>query len=232
MSVGEMIRKARKEQNVNQDELAARVGVNSVSLSYWESGKREIKLSVLEKIAKVLDLPLSYFYEEHIPSGYNNELSPLGTIVLKDRMEHSISFVPVIDFKSILQLHSGELNSKDIREDKIAVPDERIRGYNIKDLFFCRYDSTDMHPFVLKEDLLLCAICDAAKDNSLVICRLNKNKENTVKLRRLIIDEKGYCLKAQDESTKDLFVGKDGTHIVAKVIKIERNPDTGFEEVK
>jgi transcriptional regulator with XRE-family HTH domain len=61
--IGERIQRAREEHGLTQEELAAKLGCTQSALSNYELGKRRLYLSVLERIAQILDKPLSYFME-------------------------------------------------------------------------------------------------------------------------------------------------------------------------
>lgn len=52
------IKKVRRARNITQEQLAERLGVSRQAVSMWESGKRELKASTFERIAKILDVTL------------------------------------------------------------------------------------------------------------------------------------------------------------------------------
>ncbi|MBQ3835434.1 MAG: helix-turn-helix transcriptional regulator [Elusimicrobia bacterium] len=52
--------KLLKEKGLTQTELAKKAGLTQPSLSRILAGKYEIKINNLEKIAKALDVPISY----------------------------------------------------------------------------------------------------------------------------------------------------------------------------
>ena len=59
MLVGENIRLIREKKKITQEELAKKIGVSRQAICMWEKNKRGISLSILTKIAEVLDVPLS-----------------------------------------------------------------------------------------------------------------------------------------------------------------------------
>lgn len=59
-SIGERVRIARKAQNLNQAELAARLGVTQPAVANWESGQHDPRRLVLAKLASVLDVSLDW----------------------------------------------------------------------------------------------------------------------------------------------------------------------------
>lgn len=58
MDVGEKIKEERKKAGLTQSELAAKVGVASVTIGQYERGQREPRFLILKKISNVLDVPL------------------------------------------------------------------------------------------------------------------------------------------------------------------------------
>ena len=74
-SIGENIKKIRQEKGVSQKELANRVNVSQSAIYYYESGKREIRLDMLEKIAVALKTPLDRLVEVKVSKGVMNQPS-------------------------------------------------------------------------------------------------------------------------------------------------------------
>lgn len=63
MKIGEMIRLARREQNLTQKDLAEKAGVAEISIRNYENGKRQPKIEQLEKISDALGVRLDYFFQ-------------------------------------------------------------------------------------------------------------------------------------------------------------------------
>lgn len=58
MSIGENIKKLRKDAKITQKELANRIGVNEVTIRSYEAGKYEPKFDKLNLIAKALNVSI------------------------------------------------------------------------------------------------------------------------------------------------------------------------------
>ncbi len=54
MTIGENIRRKRLEYDIEQQELAKRVGINSTQLCNIERGRRRPSVDVINKIADIL----------------------------------------------------------------------------------------------------------------------------------------------------------------------------------
>lgn len=59
MHLGPAIKFCRQQRNLTQPELARRAGISPSYLSVLEKGKRDPSFSMIEKIARALDVPLS-----------------------------------------------------------------------------------------------------------------------------------------------------------------------------
>lgn len=55
---------ARIKKNLSQKELGSMIGISSATINRIESGKQDVKLSRLKKIAKVLDVDIKELLEE------------------------------------------------------------------------------------------------------------------------------------------------------------------------
>ena len=62
--VGKQIKKARTEKNLSQEELAQKIGVSRMMISRYEISSSDVPIEKLQKISKVLEKPISYFFGE------------------------------------------------------------------------------------------------------------------------------------------------------------------------
>lgn len=56
-TIGELIKNARKKQNLTQEDLAELVGTTKSAISYYELNRRLPRYNMLLKIATALDIP-------------------------------------------------------------------------------------------------------------------------------------------------------------------------------
>lgn len=61
-TLGKKIQKLRKEARLTQEELAERVNVSRAYMGFIEQGRNTPSLEVLEKISKILKIPLSNLF--------------------------------------------------------------------------------------------------------------------------------------------------------------------------
>jgi len=58
-ALGKRIQKRRKDKGLTQEELAEKIKVSRAYMGFIEQGRNTPSLEVLEKISKVLNIPLS-----------------------------------------------------------------------------------------------------------------------------------------------------------------------------
>ncbi len=70
MSLGERIKEAREQHlSLTQKELGYKLGIDSVSVSRWERNVVEPRPRHIRELARLTDLPVSwFFYEDEVPA--------------------------------------------------------------------------------------------------------------------------------------------------------------------
>lgn len=58
------IKSVREAKKLSQEELADIIGVSQRTYSNWENGRTELTVQNLERIAKGLEVPTTYFWDE------------------------------------------------------------------------------------------------------------------------------------------------------------------------
>jgi len=77
--VGKTLKKYRQKNKITQDELARWLGVSRQAISMWESGKRELKVTTLTKIARVFNVSLNEILATCKPNPLKEEMMPRQT---------------------------------------------------------------------------------------------------------------------------------------------------------
>src|SRR3954463_3248119 len=67
--VGSRVRQCRMQLGMSQEHLAAQLGITVPQVQKYEKGVNRIGASRLHKIAGVLDVPVTYFFEAHDGTG-------------------------------------------------------------------------------------------------------------------------------------------------------------------
>lgn len=66
MDLGKRIKRARESKKLRQDDLAEQVDVKRASITHYENGNQAPSISTLKKISEVLDVPMTYFFDDEI----------------------------------------------------------------------------------------------------------------------------------------------------------------------
>ena len=64
MTVGERLKEARKKKGYTQKALAEKLGLSQQNIAEWERGKRNPKMTTLQKISEALEIPVSDLYKD------------------------------------------------------------------------------------------------------------------------------------------------------------------------
>lgn len=118
--MGTMIRQAREETGMSQEELADRTFRRRLAISEMENGKVTINAWTLLILADVLKKPLSYFFPPHLITDIpDNSLNPkeheLITYFRKLNDEHikntTISIVKIISNNIPIDINTEKINN-------------------------------------------------------------------------------------------------------------------------
>jgi len=61
-SLGKKIQKLRKDKNLTQEEAAEKIGISRAYMGFIEQGRYAPSLEILEKISKILKVPLKELF--------------------------------------------------------------------------------------------------------------------------------------------------------------------------
>ena len=67
-NIGQRIRKRRRMLRLSQGKLAALAGITPQQIQKYETGSNRIAVSRLVELAKILSVPITWFFEEACPS--------------------------------------------------------------------------------------------------------------------------------------------------------------------
>lgn len=93
MTIGELIRDARKKKGLTQKKLGERLEVSDVSIAQWENGIRNPRFETRQKLAKALDIDIVELMSETEKQDYfdlfgtDAERVGFALVKLKERME-------------------------------------------------------------------------------------------------------------------------------------------------
>lgn len=81
--LGDKIRVLRVQRNLTQRDLARLVGVSAAAIAQWERGGKTPRLVSLQRLATVLEVPMSHFMDDW------REGDPGPALVLKGAADYA-----------------------------------------------------------------------------------------------------------------------------------------------
>ena len=75
IKLGEKLQQARKTAGLTQAQIESIIGLNQTQLSYYETGKREISITMLEKLALLYGTTLEYFMSNRVDSSQDFQIA-------------------------------------------------------------------------------------------------------------------------------------------------------------
>jgi len=140
-AMGELIRKAREEARLSQEELAKKIYRRRAAVSDMENGKVEFSAWVLPYLSSALNKPIGYFFpKEIIEDIQEDSLSPLEQELLSNfrRMwDEKVQRLALAQIKSIADLDVKAIisdsidiveNQKQLKHDTIEYIKKRKRN--------------------------------------------------------------------------------------------------------
>jgi transcriptional regulator with XRE-family HTH domain len=88
--VGQRLRQRRVLAGLSQEKLARMVGITFQQVQKYERGANRIVASRLYQLANVLDVPVSYFFEDMSEQAANDDIQQQESLVGADALSHDI----------------------------------------------------------------------------------------------------------------------------------------------
>lgn len=107
----------RKSRNLTQAELAEKIGVTSRMIQRYEKGESDIPMKNLEKLSKLFEVPIAYFY--------GSDGSNFGTIKGTNQEEFPMTFTSYYEIAEFFVKHQPEFLKYEIVDKMIRVYEER-----------------------------------------------------------------------------------------------------------
>ena len=87
MFSNERLKNRRNEKKLSQSEIASKIGVNRTAFHNWENGKSIPNQKNLTALAKILDVPVTYFESEYNIVNNYLQLSPNNQVKAEEYVE-------------------------------------------------------------------------------------------------------------------------------------------------
>lgn len=179
MTVGLKIKALRDEQGLTQVDLAKKSGISRASIQAYEKDDASITFSVIEKLAKALNVDVSYFLspsQSNIvsklsPSVHKSSPSQESTTTLQQSNIVKINYYPNVLVSAGYGVLNHNENKEVIELNRSFLVALGLKAFTNLDLIPVYGDS--MEPFVSNGELVIIERSNEAKNSDIVIANIN-----------------------------------------------------------
>ena len=220
MFSGIRLKEKRIERKFNQSEIANKLGINRASYNKWESGKSTPNQKNLTALAKILDVPVTYFESEYNIVNNYLQLTPGNQLKAEDYVEELLlsqqtsNVIPLFSVQvlSDIQLSAGLGEGFfDEFETETVYSDEEQYGYDIASWI----EGDSMEPVYKSGEVAL--IRSNGFDYDGAVYALSWN--DSVYIKKLYRDEDGFRMVSLNKNYPEKFIPyEDEPKIVGLVV--------------
>ncbi|HEL1824023.1 TPA: helix-turn-helix transcriptional regulator [Streptococcus suis] len=216
----ERLKNRRNEKKLSQSEIASKIGINRTAFHNWENGKSVPNQKNLTALAKILDVPVTYFESEYNIVNNYLQLTPGNQLKAEDFVEELLlsqqtsNVIPLFSVQvlSDIQLSAGLGEGFfDEFETETVYSDEEQYGYDIA----AWIEGDSMEPVYKSGEVAL--IRSNGFDYDGAVYALSWN--DSVYIKKLYRDEDGFRMVSLNKNYPEKFIPyEDEPKIVGLVV--------------
>lgn len=216
----ERLKNRRNEKKLSQSEIASKIGVNRTALHNWENGKSIPNQKNLTTLAKILDVPVTYFESEYNIVNNYLQLSPDNQVKAEEYVEElllsqkSSNVTPLFSVQvlSDIQLSAGLGEGFfDEYETETVYSDEEQYGYDIA----AWIEGDSMEPVYKSGEVALIRSNGFDYDGAVYAL----SWKDSVYIKKLYRDEDGFRMVSLNKDYPEKFIPyEDEPRIVGLVV--------------
>ncbi|MBM7153861.1 XRE family transcriptional regulator [Streptococcus suis] len=216
----ERLKNRRNEKKLSQSEIASKIGVNRTAFHNWENGKSIPNQKNLTALAKILDVPVTYFESEYNIVNNYLQLSPNNQVKAEEYVEELLisqqtsNVTPLFSVQvlSDVQLSAGLGEGFfDEFETETVYSNEEQYGYDIA----AWIEGDSMEPVYKSGEVAL--IRSNGFDYDGAVYALSWN--DSVYIKKLYRDEDGFRMVSLNKDYPEKFIPyEDEPRIVGLVV--------------
>jgi phage repressor protein C with HTH and peptisase S24 domain len=194
MSLGEVIRRLRKDRELNQVDLAERIGTDSGNVSRYETDKQRPSADMLDKIADALGTSVSEIYRL-AEDGAGQVQAASEKYVMVPRLNLAVAAgngtePDNVEIQGALAFQREWLRKKGLNPDTLEI-----------------YDATggSMSPYIESGDVLLVDVSTSLPPQNNEVWVLWQPAPLGVRVKRLLYRENGDLIIRSDNPDKNLY---------------------------
>ncbi|HFU3712494.1 TPA: XRE family transcriptional regulator [Streptococcus suis] len=203
----ERLKNRRNEKKLSQSEIASKIGVNRTAFHNWENGKSIPNQKNLTALAKILDVPVTYFESEYNIVNNYLQLSPNNQVKAEEYVEElllsqqTFNVTPLFSVQvlSDVQLSAGLGEGFfDEFETETVYSNEEQYGYDIA----AWIEGDSMEPVYKSGEVAL--IRSNGFDYDGAVYALSWN--DSVYIKKLYRDEDGFRMVSLNKDYPEKFI--------------------------
>ncbi|HFI2441001.1 TPA: XRE family transcriptional regulator [Streptococcus suis] len=216
----ERLKNRRNEKKLSQSEIASKIGVNRTAFHNWENGKSIPNQKNLTALAKILDVPVTYFESEYNIVNNYLQLSPDNQVKAEEYVEELLlsqqtsNVTPLFSVQvlSDVQLSAGLGEGFfDEFETETVYSNEEQYGYDIA----AWIEGDSMEPVYKSGEVAL--IRSNGFDYDGAVYALSWN--DSVYIKKLYRDEDGFRMVSLNKDYPEKFIPyEEESRIVGLVV--------------
>ncbi|MFH6649099.1 XRE family transcriptional regulator [Streptococcus suis] len=216
----ERLKNRRNEKKLSQSEIASKIGINRTAFHNWENGKSIPNQKNLTTLAKILDVPVTYFESEYNIVNNYLQLSPDNQVKAEDYVEElllSQQTSNVISLFSVQVLSDIQLSAGigegffDEFETETVYSDEEQYGYDIA----AWIEGDSMEPVYKSGEVALIRSNGFDYDGAVYAL----SWKDSVYIKKLYRDEGGFRMVSLNKDYPEKFIPyEDEPRIVGLVV--------------
>ncbi|HFI0226773.1 TPA: XRE family transcriptional regulator [Streptococcus suis] len=216
----ERLKNRRNEKKLSQSEIASKIGVNRTALHNWENGKSIPNQKNLTTLAKILDVPVTYFESEYNIVNNYLQLSPDNQVKAEEYVEElllsqkSSNVTPLFSVQvlSDIQLSAGLGEGFfDEYETETVYSDEEQYAYDIA----AWISGNSMEPVYQDGEVALIRASGFDYDGAVYALSWN----GSVYIKKLYREVDGFRMVSLNDNYPDRFIPyEDEPRIVGLVV--------------
>ncbi|MBY5013718.1 XRE family transcriptional regulator [Streptococcus suis] len=216
----ERLKNRRNEKKLSQSEIASKIGVNRTAFHNWENGKSIPNQKNLTALAKILDVPVTYFESEYNIVNNYLQLSPNNQVKAEEYVEELLlsqktsNVTPLFSVQvlSDIQLSAGLGEGFfDEYETETVYSDEEQYGYDIA----AWISGNSMEPVYQDGEVALIRASGFDYDGAVYALSWN----GSVYIKKLYREVDGFRMVSLNDNYPDKFIPyEDEPRIVGLVV--------------
>lgn len=216
----ERLKNRRNEKKLSQSEIASKIGINRTAFHNWENGKSVPNQKNLTALAKILDVPVTYFESEYNIVNNYLQLSPDNQAKAEDYVEDLLlsqqtsNVTPLFSVQvlSDIQLSAGLGEGFfDEFETETVYSDEEQYGYDIA----AWIEGDSMEPVYKSGEVALIRSNGFDYDGAVYAL----SWKDSIYIKKLYRDEDGFRMVSLNKDYPEKFIPyEDEPRIVGLVV--------------